>query len=272
MKIKKDRQLHSFILSLLVCCFLSINLHAQLLFEQNFDDGQTHCAENSVIECQCHEKGCHDCTVKIKVVSSPGDKAGMSCRHRLWNCDERAELQYRGKVQCEIGEERWYSWKIFFGKDYFKNGGGSGLICQFPTYPTDRNFEEGCHGIGTDIRTNNKQQVVLYFQRPANGKDIDCSHFAIAKVKPQEWYSIIVHAKWTGENDGFLEIWWNGKQVVNLHNQATYWNDEDDGPYFKMGFYKGDPWKGYEPATLYTDDLKVYGKKTTFAELNSMYK
>src|SRR5690348_11399748 len=119
-------------------CFLFKFSTAQLLYHQDFDDGQTHCAENSMIECQCHEKACHDCSEKIKVVKSPDGKTGMSCRHRLWNCDERAELQYKGPVQCNIGEERWYAWKIYFDNDYFDGGGGSGLICQFPTYPTKR--------------------------------------------------------------------------------------------------------------------------------------
>jgi hypothetical protein len=272
MKIKQIQWSCRFILFLSISCLLSIDLHAQLLFTQNFDDGQTHCAENSAIECQCHQKACHDCEVKIKVVKSPGDKTGMSCRHRLWNCDERAELQYKGQVRCKIGEERWYSWKIYFADDYFKNGGGSGLICRFPTYPTKRDFDDSCHGVGTDIRTTSKKEVILYFQRPANGKDIYCSHHLIANVKSGKWYHIVVHAKWTGDDDGFLEIWWDGKKVIDFHHQATFWNDEDSGPYFKMGLYKGDPWKGSEPVTLYTDDLEIFGEKSTFSEVFSFNK
>lgn len=76
------------------------------------------------------------------------------------------------------------------------------------------------------------------------------------------WIDFVQHAKWTGNADGFVRLWikvgeGDYKQVVDYAG-VTWWNDEGDGPYFKMGLYTGDPgWQGRSPAVVYTYEYRL---------------
>jgi hypothetical protein len=49
----------------------------------------------------------------------------------------------------------------------------------------------------------------------------------------------------------------------------SYWNNEGNGPYFKMGLYKGDPnFKGPAPRTVFTDEYRLGNDKSSFEEVS----
>lgn len=132
---------------------------------------------------------------KIVVEAAPGGRPGKALRHRLWNCDERAEYQTRGSWRPKVGETRWYSWWYYFVDGHF-NGGGGGLVNQFASYGTvNVDFRQGCRGVGTGLRLNPRGELSLEFQRPAGDKRVVCTHHPIAAVQPRTWYHIVVHAR-----------------------------------------------------------------------------
>jgi hypothetical protein len=57
------------------------------------------------------------------------------------------------------------------------------------------------------------------------------------------WHQFVVQAKWSFEEDGFINVWWNGKQIVQYHGPVGY--DEARGPQFKFGLYRDDTEKTY---------------------------
>lgn len=243
--------------------FIQLQVKAQLLYDRNYDDG-------NVGKRECHVL-CNDPFTKTSVLTdSPGGKTGKSIRHSIWHCDERSEIAvYNDTLKTKIGDEQWYGWKYYWPADFDFTSGG--IIAQFPAYPLKpgRNLRAGgCSGAGTDLRLSG-HDVELTFQRPAEGKDVLCTHHAIAAdLTKGVWHSIVVHAKWTENMDGFIEIYWDGVKTVSLINQPTYWNDEGKGPYFKHGAYKGDPgWKGTEPFTLYTDDLRIGDQNSGYSQV-----
>ena len=83
------------------------------------------------------------------------------------------------------------------------------------------------------------------------------------------WIDFVQHAVWTGDEDGFVRLWMkvgdgDYRQVVDYEG-VTWWNDEDGGPYFKMGLYTGDPgWKGRSPAVVYTDEYRLGSAEAGF--------
>lgn len=70
----------------------------------------------------------------------------------------------------------------------------------------------------------------------------------------------VFHIKWVPNTNGILQVWKDGKQVVNYHGPIGF--NDAQAPYFKMGLYKG--WTDrVTPAgivgtrTLYHDAVKV---------------
>lgn len=254
---------------LLFICSVSVNFavgrenrknaeNINLLYSNDFDAEEMFGCKR-----ECHSKSCHECeTQKIVFAPSPGKK-GKSLLHSLWNCDERAELKVSNTGRPSIGDTRWYCFRYYWPA----NRGNGCIICQFPTYPTKRDFRKGCRGVGSDIRLEGNGAVTFTFQRPTKDADITCSHHLIGMMTTNIWHTGIVHVKWTQENDGFVEIWWDGKKVVDLAGQPTYWADEGNGPYFKIGAYKGDPWEGIEPFEIFTDDIYIFNGCATLKEV-----
>ncbi len=81
-----------------------------------------------------------------------------------------------------------------------------------------------------------------------------------------------MHVKWTGDSGGFLKLWTRtggGEYSQEVDYQGrTYWNDEGEGSYFKMGLYKGDPnFKGPAPRYLYTDEYRMGDSSSSFEEV-----
>ncbi|MGQ9620094.1 MAG: alpha/beta hydrolase-fold protein, partial [Bacteroidales bacterium] len=87
-----------------------------------------------------------------------------------------------------------------------------------------------------------------------------------------KWFDFVINARWTGNDDGFLKMWIkaddnNYFQKIS-YKGPTWWNDEDKGPYLKVGLYMGDPgWKGPEERTLFTDEIRIADEKQSFNDV-----
>lgn len=119
-----------------------------------------------------------------------------------------------------------------------------------------------------------KAGVLGYDLQHADGKGgTVCDQYKIADIDDLsgKWVDFVQHAKWTGNTDGFLTLWMKvggggWRKVIDYHGR-TWWNDEDAGPYFKMGAYTGDPgWKG-ATRVIYTDEYRLGDAGSTFAEV-----
>jgi Polysaccharide lyase len=58
-------------------------------------------------------------------------------------------------------------------------------------------------------------------------------HFPLGK-----WNDFVVQAKWSNNQDGFVNIWWNGKQIVEYRGPVGF--ELATGPEFKFGLYHSD--------------------------------
>jgi hypothetical protein len=81
----------------------------------------------------------------------------------------------------------------------------------------------------------------MHLQHKGEDKDMVCDDFVVAddvsKLKGK-WLDFVMHARWTGDRDGLFKLWLkiddgDYRQRVD-YSGATWWNDEDTGPYFKM--------------------------------------
>jgi hypothetical protein len=177
-------------------------------------------------------------------------------------------------VKTAMGGTYWYGWSMLLPEDFdFK--GSKTIVMQLATYPSPRNgrFPAGANGPFMHIDADGK--MVFHLQHQGDDRDSVCDRTPIAgdvsKLRGR-WIDFVMHARWTGDPDGFLRFWFRVGDEPYVqpidYKGRTWWNDEDKGPYFKMGLYMGDPgWKGPPERTLYTDEYRLGDADSSFEEV-----
>jgi len=154
-----------------------------------------------------------------------GGCAGRDCggrNGRNYGDRERIELKedYHQRNTYD-GKEYWYTWDIYFPKD-FKS-----------VYPTHATFGQFYAVTEVPYSVVEKQDA-LYLRRPTvSGRDYS------TLVKKGElrgkWHTFVLHIKWSSDpNIGFFEIWVDGE----LKYQKTERTYIGGTPYFKYGIYR----------------------------------
>jgi hypothetical protein len=202
---------------------------------------------------------------------SPVRAGKTAFRHWVSRHGERSELAMR---RTEIGGTYWYGWSIFVGEE-FDHRGADTIIMQLASWPTPRNgkFPHSANGPYLEIQGDGR--MIMHLQHKGEENDMVCDDFEIADDVSRlrgKWLDFVMHAKWTGDQDGFFRLWLKAGgntyfQKVN-YDGSTWWNDEDTGPYFKMGAYMGEPgWKGPESRTVCTDEYRLGDETSSFNEV-----
>lgn len=70
------------------------------------------------------------------------------------------------------------------------------------------------------------------------------------------WNDFVIEARWSCQSDGFVNVWWNGRQVVRYSGPVGY--NDDFGPYFKFGLYRDDSDKTY---TIYFSRVRLGARR-----------
>lgn len=212
-------------------------------------------------------------TRDARTVSRRLARGGQVCfEHWISQRGERAELAMN---RTQIGGEYWYGWSMLIPED-FDHRGHYTIVMQLATWPSPRNgrFPAGANGSYMQI-TRDGQLVFVLQHAGEPGVDSVAKRFVIhpdiTKARGR-WFDFVMHAKWTGDPDGFLRFWVkyddNHYEQKIAHQGRTFWNDEGHGPYFKMGLYTGDPnWGGPESIRLYTDEYRHGDAKADFNDV-----
>jgi len=157
----------------------------------------------------------------------------------------------------ERGSEHCYSISFFFPEDSPHPGG---IITQWHELP-DRHLGENwrmppmlvladddgirMHGYHTSKALNTNDQAIKW---PAEGM------FSLGPLTRGQWIDFDFHVKWSYQDDGFVEVWRDGKQMFSYEGPNTY-NDRR-GNYWKGGVYSWDDGARGETIVLYHDDIR----------------
>ncbi len=231
---------------------------------------------------------------QANLIEYKGSKGGAACNqlqnitfptrtrrhaflHWVDRCGERSELAMK---RTEIGKTYWYGWSIFVPSKWQDTDAGADILNQWAAWPTSKNFHAGkaCGAVGSFLARgrggSSRDRVDFLLQHAGDSAVIECNKFPLAKVSQMRgnWVDFVMNVKWTGNKDGFLKLWMkigNRQYTQKIdYKGRTFWNDEDTGPYFKMGLYKGDPnWKGTAPRILYTAEYRLGNANSSFAEV-----
>ena len=133
-----------------------------------------------------------------------------------------------------VGSEFWYSFSVFLPSDWPSTGRLTTKLGQFHQKGDGKppvlfqlddqtyEFELG----DPSRRQGNPMKPIGAF------KNIRLKSAAAMKGK---WTDVVVHAKWSRKNDGFIKMWVDGRQKVNLTGANV---DRDQPVYFKYGIYR----------------------------------
>jgi hypothetical protein len=188
-------------------------------------------------------------------VADPVRAGSTAFEHLVRGCGERSEI--RGGPQ-EMDQTLSYGWSVHIsevGGDYMN-------INQFAAYPTQQNFGAACGGVGHKIKVEGDEVVFGLAVPDGSGAPTSCELFSLGSVAEFQgrWVDIVMVVNWS--EDGFLRLWTrtgDEDYEQKIDYQGPTWhrafNDRGNGPYFKMGAYKGDPGGG--DWVVYTDEYRL---------------
>ena len=124
-----------------------------------------------------------------------------------------------------VGDEQWYGWSTQVPAD-FDHRGRSTLVMQLARDGSAEPSQTQCPVASSSLEINAQGQVVFHLHAPADdGGEPKCRAFTlsgdVASAKGR-WFDFVLHAKWTSDADGFVELWVkqhdnNFIQVVDYH-------------------------------------------------------
>ena len=166
-----------------------------------------------------------------------------------------------------VRSERWYGFSIFLPKDFIINEKWE-ILAQWHGQP-DFDIEENWRNpVIALYSSEGKWSLKIRWDSKRNtwesGKVVydGTAYLDFGLYEVDAWTDWVFHIKWSYELDGFLEIWKNGKKVLD-RNGPNCFNDAK-GPYFKMGIYTG----GVKSVrTVYHDEFKMADENSTYIDV-----
>ncbi|MFY2512234.1 heparin lyase I family protein [Acinetobacter soli] len=190
-------------------------------------------------------------------------------KHIVERCANRAEISMK-KMKKNINY--WQKWSLYIPDNYSFQASGAHIFSQWAAYPKNPSINLPCQGIGHFIALNRDNKSIEYNLQASNNDTGNgggfCKKFTLIAYNQNykgHWLDFIQNGKWTGNSDGYIKIWVRVRGLSNYnlvmdYKGVTWWNDQNSGPYFKMGLYKGiSNWKGgNSPAIVMTTSYKLF--------------
>ncbi|MEI7807241.1 MAG: polysaccharide lyase [Verrucomicrobiota bacterium] len=247
-----------------------------VIFQDDFESGQFgkwRFSENNDYEILHENPG------RIKIVDAPGLSAG---RHAVRFAVRRAPNSFRSEIALphEPGfQERWYGERIFVPPDWiFDPNRGVDIVMQWHAIPG--NWRATYPNL--EISIGNTNCFVRQSFGSAQTKPTRTQKILDDPVQPGSWVSWVIHAKWSAGDDGLLQIWKDGKRVVDLKGANVYSTiGVEYTPYLKTGIYHPE-WNLKTPdrqkafdnekslatnKVIYATDIKIGNERAKFEDV-----
>jgi len=208
---------------------------------------------------------------KKEVVSAPEPVRGgkHALKVMLTHDQHRTEVtSYRSPA---YGEAK-YGWSIYVPKDFDAESWFS-IVTQWHTWGSGKNYTIQPPGPPSCLTiTKGDWQFKLLYQDGDTDKATQ-KYFPLGPVDPDrgKWTDFTMEVNWQSPQSGggYLRLYKNGVKVIDYQG-PTWFAEKTDGPYWKMGIYKGGgSWKGEESgAILYFDEARMGGPGATLEDVD----
>ncbi|WP_187264820.1 polysaccharide lyase, partial [Pontibacter beigongshangensis] len=220
-----------------------------LLFEETF--------ENSTVFSGLREQfgTSHAFNVNSSTVFN-GSKSG---RFELRDSDPMVSNGTRTEVLFPVQDNlnRWYAFSIYLPSSEWQSDSKQDVISQW--------HQGGGKNPSSSLRIYKDKLRFDVRKDPSTREVMD-----LGAVIKDEWQTFVVHIKHAHGSDGLVEIWHNGKKVVNYVGGNSY-DASFDSPRWKLGLYKSD-WNNslttdVKKRVLYYDEIRMGNEKATLADM-----
>ncbi len=183
---------------------------------------------------------------------------------------KRAELKIAAEKTPNV--ERWYKVSYFLPNDY-KSDSMYEILAQWHEIP-DLSLGEDWRSPPLALLTQDGKWKfrIWWATDPVNtNKSVSGKKMLdLGEIVTGKWTEWVFHVHFSHQEDGFLQIWKDGKQVVDELG-PNYYNDQS-GPFFKVGIYKFGWTNPYSKSSVsnrvfFIDDIKVGDESYNLAKM-----
>jgi len=201
----------------------------------------------------------------FKIATSPVFQGSKVGRFELHDTDPENNGGTRTEVVFPTATNlnRWYSFAAYFPSADYKPDTEDELIGQW------KQHEHGTSSaISLRIKADRFRLTIIPAYKTTSEK-ID-----LGPVTKDKWLTFVFHIKHSTGTDGVLELWLDGKKVVNRTGSNMYKLSSETGmtnPEWKVGIYKS-AWNGTQTTAttkrvLYFDEIRLGNENATLAEM-----
>ncbi len=173
----------------------------------------------------------------------------------LVSSSKRSEIESAGGGDSPTEGERWYGGSWYLPAPWTQDGFSESLLQWHDADGTTPPFAILCH------------DGHIWARRNINGAAVN-HDLGLVTAYQGAWMDIVIHIKWTVGNTGFIQVWMNGVQKLNVSNIRT----NSNGCYIKIGMNKfiwaDNP--GSSTTTqrvFYVDEFRVGNQNATYADV-----
>ncbi len=177
--------------------------------------------------------------------------------------------------RAQIGKEYWYGFSILLPEDYIPDRVWE-IVAQWQGTPDSDLGEKWRNPVLALSTTNGRWSWVSRWDAKRNTFESGRREYGGVReydLGPYErgvWTDWVVRVQWSYRSDGFLKIWKNGAPAVNQDGPNAF--NDADGPFFKMGLYKGwaNPGRDSDAVSkrmLFHDEFRMGSAEATYDDV-----
>lgn len=194
--------------------------------------------------------GAHSAQVQSDVVRV-GERA---CRFELRPGDYvsqgyRAELRDPYNVRWD--EVVWYGFSTFIPKDFDLPSSCGCVLAQWHDQ-AKLGDPSGKPPIAVRYRSGRLFFTGAYGRSASPDPDIRYEFASVADFQRGRWHDFVFRISWSRHEMSEIQAWLNGAGIIDWRGPLAYENEEE-GPYFKLGLYWSPP--GPKPIVAYHDNF-----------------
>jgi hypothetical protein len=226
------------------------------------DDGRSHLLLESTFESSNPFKGWdndqHCCDYSLTQDHNKFTEGNSSLRIQIDSTDARTSGSIRSELVQDAegpGTERWYGFNMFL-ENWADDNAGEHVFQWHPNNLT---------GTATAALWTSGGRYV--FETNTSGGSSNSEYTDLGPIISNQWVTWVIHVKWASDKTGIMQVWMNGKQVIDKTHTVTA---PAIGTYFKLGINKfgwGNQPSSVSRRVLYFDEVRIGNSKASYEDV-----
>lgn len=203
-------------------------------------------------------------------------RAGEHAMRFEWRRENSGESNTSKKAHLwawrapDTSVERWWGFSMYLPGDGMQADSKGEILVQWhgvPDYHLGEGYRNPIMTIGQ--RNGNLVTSFKYDERPVTPdgwRDWDFTTTQLGPTPFDRWIDFVVRVRWGPTGGGLVEMWMDGRKVVDRHDVKVGFNDRF-GPYAGFGIYKWPGTSDHERRVIYFDEIRQGDENAGFEDV-----